>query len=747
MGNGAAVKKILILAANPKDTPHLRLDQEVRDIEEGLERAQKRDQFVIVKKTAVRPRDFRRALMDVKPQIVHFCGHGLKQEGIALENEVGKVQLVNAKALSGLFDLFSKQVKCVLLNACYSEEQAEAISQHINYVVGMNQAIGDKAAIEFAVAFYDALAAEDNALEAPESVEFAYRLGCSAIEMAGVSGSLIPVLKKKPKSTVTASENRTNTSGEEVSEAKLGMDVVPKSVTKPARVFLSYRSEEPDMGLAHTFYDALKSVGHKVFMAGENIRLGENWAQRIYEELEQCDYFMLLLSPQSAFSEMVTEEVRRAKELSELRSQRKPVILPIRVNFPLKSPLNYELRAYLSQIQQREWQAADDTSKILQEVLNTLAAGEEPLLIEPREVSLPQADSDPDHPPLPVAEPELQREPGGTIPLNSSLYIERSPIETDCYWEIKQPGALIRVKAPRQMGKTSLMARILNHAREQGYQAISLSFQRADSTLFVNLDRLLRWFSEQVGRRLKRLNQLDDYWSKGTSMDKCTFYFEECLLEELDSPLVLGLDEVDRVFSCREVADDFFALLRSWFEAARIGDYSSDLWKNLRLVIVHSTEVYVPLNINQSPFNVGKNIELLEFNINQVKDLMQRYGLNFSKEQIEQLMTLVGGHPYLVRKALYHIRRRDVTLEQLMKAAPTEAGIYSDHLRRHLLNIQQYPQLMEALRQVVTKSRPVEIDPEPAFKLDSMGLIKLQGNEALPRCDLYRHYFRDHIKI
>lgn len=741
-----AVRKILILAANPKDMQPLRLAQEVRDIEEGLERSQKRDQFVIVKKSAVRSRDFRRALMEVKPQIVHFCGHGLQQEGIALEDEIGKSQLVSAKALSGLFALFADQVKCVVLNACFSEEQAEAIRHHIDYVVGMKQAIGDQAAIEFAVAFYDALAAEDNVLESPERVEFAYRLGCNAIDMAGVSGSLTPVLLKKPQVSNPGAGDQDNLSAQSKIGLKAELLISPELALNPSRVFVSYRSRDPDMGLAQRFHDVLKLAGHQIFMAGESIRLGENWTERISSELEQCDYLLLFLSPQSAVSEMVIEEVRRAKELRERRAEAKPIILPIRVNFPLDSPLNYELRGYLNQIQQREWRSPEDTTKVLQEVLTILANRQEPIQVEPREPSAFQGDSDPDVPPLPVAEPELQREPGGTVPLDSGLYVERPPIEADCYREISQPGALIRIKAPRQMGKTSLMSRILNYAKAEGYQVVSLSFQRADGAVFEDLDQLLRWFSEQVGRRLKRLNQIDEYWSKGGSKDKCHFYFEECLLEEMDTPLVLAIDEVDRVFPYRQVADDFFALLRSWFEAARIGDYSSELWRKFRLVIVHSTEVYVPLNINQSPFNVGKNIELPEFNLKQVQNLTQRYGLQWREEQVDQLMALIGGHPYLVRKALYHIRRQEITLAQLLEAAPTEAGIYSDHLRRHLLNLQQYPQLAEALRQVVMKSKPVEIEAETAFKLDSMGLIKLQGNQATPRCDLYRQYFRDHLK-
>ncbi|MEH2440411.1 AAA-like domain-containing protein [Nostoc sp.] len=512
-----------------------------------------------------------------------------------------------------------------------------------------------------------------------------------------------------------------------------------------ARVFISYRSQDPDLSLAQYFYEAIKAAGHEVFMAGESIRLGENWPQRIDTELERCDYFLLLLSPQSATSEMVTEEVRRAKQLQDLRPEHKPVILPIRVNFPLSSPLNYDLRGYLSQIQQREWKSHTDTLRILQEILSLLAVGNSQRLVLSEISAIPVFES-PDHPPLPIAEPELYREPGGSVFLKSVLYVERPPIELDCYQEILQPGALIRIKAPRQMGKTSLMSRIIECAREQGYQAMSLSLQRADSVLFTNLEQFLRWFCEQVGRRLKRLNQLEAYWSGSGIKDRCNTYFEECLLEEIDSPLVLGLDEVDLLFSHREVADDFFGLLRSWYESARYGDFSSERWEKLRLVIVHSTEVYVPLNRNQSPFNVGKNVELPEFNSVQVQDLVRRYGLEWRETQIEKLMALVGGYPYLVQKTLYHLRRQDVCLEQLVQTAPTEAGIYAGHLRQHLWTLKKYPPLAEAFLKVLIKNKSVELDTEAAFKLESMGLVKRHGNEWIARCDLYRSYFRDHLK-
>ncbi|WP_204150612.1 hypothetical protein [Leptolyngbya sp. CCY15150] len=170
------MKKILILAANPKDTNRSRLDQEVRDIQEGLNRAQRRDDFKLICKFAVRPRDIQRALLDETPQIVHFSGHGDGEEGLIFEDNLGYVKLVSGEALATLFSLFASEIKCVLLNGCYSKLQAESINKHIDYVIGMSQAIGSNAAIEFSVAFYDALGAG-------RPYEFAYKLACAAIQL------------------------------------------------------------------------------------------------------------------------------------------------------------------------------------------------------------------------------------------------------------------------------------------------------------------------------------------------------------------------------------------------------------------------------------------------------------------------------------------------------------------------------------------------------------------------------------
>ena len=185
------LRTILILAASPTDQVRLRLDQEARDIDESLRRSLHRDRFTLQSQWAVRPKDLRRAILDHNPQIVHFCGHGEGKQGIVLENETGKSQLVSTEAISDLFKLFAdKGLECVVLNACYSEVQANAIVQHIPYVIGMSDAILDKTAPKFAVGFYDALGAG-------WSYEQAFEMGKSAIAIEGIPEADLPVLKQK----------------------------------------------------------------------------------------------------------------------------------------------------------------------------------------------------------------------------------------------------------------------------------------------------------------------------------------------------------------------------------------------------------------------------------------------------------------------------------------------------------------------------------------------------------------------
>lgn len=349
--------------------------------------------------------------------------------------------------------------------------------------------------------------------------------------------------------------------------------------------------------------------------------------------------------------------------------------------------------------------------------------------------------------PAPTQHPHSIEFPSGPVPLNSLFYIERPPTEEFTYAEISKPGSLIRIKAPGQMGKTSLMQRILAHARKIGLRTVVLSLQQADSQVFTTLDKFLRWLCANVSRQLNLEPRLDDYWDEDIgSKVSCTLYFQEYLLSSIDSPVVLALDEVNRIFEYPEISGDFLPLLRSWYEDAS----ELEIWQKLRLVVVHATEAYIPLDINQSPFNVGLPIKLPEFSLEQVQDLAVRHELNWGKGEVAQqnlapLIAMLGGHPYLVRVALYHLGSQKVTLDQLLQEAPTLAGIYSNHLRRHLTHLQEHPELAAALKQVITAPQSVQLEAISAYKLESMGLVKLEGNQATPSCELYRLYFREQL--
>ncbi len=330
--------------------------------------------------------------------------------------------------------------------------------------------------------------------------------------------------------------------------------------------------------------------------------------------------------------------------------------------------------------------------------------------------------------------------PEGQMEVNSPFYIERPPIEARCYEEIRKPGSLIRIKAPRQMGKSSLLAKILYQAEQQGDETVYLSLQVAAQKCFSDTDTFLKWFCASVTRALNLTLKVEEYWDLAEIMGGnlcCVDYFERYLLPEINKPITLGLDEVDRVFEYPEISSDFFGLLRVLHEEGK----QRTIWKQLRLVIVHSTEVYVPINLNQSPFNVGLPVELPEFTPEQVQYLAQLHQLNWSNEEVEQLMFVVGGHPFLVRLAMYHIARQDTTLTQLLQTSPSTTGIYSNYLRRLESILEQHPELEAAMKEVITTKQPTQLNKKTRSKLNALGLVKIVGEEVVPSCELYRQYF------
>ncbi|MBD2200286.1 MULTISPECIES: AAA-like domain-containing protein [Calothrix] len=328
--------------------------------------------------------------------------------------------------------------------------------------------------------------------------------------------------------------------------------------------------------------------------------------------------------------------------------------------------------------------------------------------------------------------------PKGYVSLTSAFYIERIPNENRCYQEIIHPGSLIQIKSPRQMGKTSFMVRIIAHASMLGYQTVSLNLLQADKKILTDINKLLRWMCANITHKLKLTNRLSDYWDDDLgSKANCTIYLQEYLLLQIENPLVLALDEVNQIFDYPEVAQDFLSLLRSWYEEAK----DNDIWKKLRIIVSNSTEFYIPSTIHKSPFSVGFSVQLRSFSWEQVQDLAQRHQLNISIGDLAELMWLVGGHPYLLRMAFYHLAHQDLTWEQLMQTAASDTGIYSEYLHQHLWYLQQHPELAIAFEQLLKAKAPIELEQVQAFKLHSMGLVNMQNNQVMISCNLYQQYF------
>jgi hypothetical protein len=335
--------------------------------------------------------------------------------------------------------------------------------------------------------------------------------------------------------------------------------------------------------------------------------------------------------------------------------------------------------------------------------------------------------------------------PEGPVPIESSFYVERPFTDEYACGEISKPGALVRIKAPKQWGKTSLLIRVLAKAERLGYRTARLNFHHADSTVLSSLNSLLRWFCANLTHQLGLELRLDDYWDEDLgSKASCTTYLQGYLLGQLQNPLVLALDEVNLIFEYPSVAQDFLPLLRFWHEEAN----NLALWGNLRMLVSHSTEVYVPLNLNQSPFNVGLPIKLKPFSLSQIQDLAQRYQVTeivTKNAFLESLHQLTYGHPYLIRLALYTLAQGEVDGEHLLRDAPTSAGVYASHLQGHLAMLQQHPELAQAFQSVIQANQPIRIDTIAAYKLQSMGLLRLVGDEVTPSCDLYRLYFQNRL--
>jgi hypothetical protein len=499
------------------------------------------------------------------------------------------------------------------------------------------------------------------------------------------------------------------------------------------RIFISYkRNATPDEPLAMLLVEALRAK-HDVFI-DQAMPIGADWVKRIDSELRRADFLITLLSETAIHSEMLKGEIETAHREASLQGGR-PALLPVRVAY--REPFQYPLSAYLDKLNWAYWGDQKDTPRLLAELERAFAGGDLSIGEPQLKARLLQARPPAPLPrPLPDAPLEL---PEGTMAPDSAFYVERKEdalaLET-----IANQGVTITIKGPRQMGKSSLLIRTVAAATAANKRVAFLDFQLFDRSALADADRFFRQFCSWLSAELDLEDRSAEYWNTplGNSQ-RCTRYVGRAILRELGAPLVLAMDEVETIFDT-EFRSDFFGMLRSWHNSRA----TSPIWRQLDLALVTSTEPYQLIdNLNQSPFNVGQVIDLVDFSPEQIAALNRAHGAPLGAEQERLLLALLAGHPYLTRRALYLVASKQITAAELFMRATSDHGPFGDHLRYHLFRLHDDHGLVQGLHQVIRSNTCA--DERIFFRLRGAGLVRRVGHAVLPRCRLYAHYFQEHL--
>ncbi|HEY7545190.1 MAG TPA: serine/threonine-protein kinase, partial [Blastocatellia bacterium] len=329
---------------------------------------------------------------------------------------------------------------------------------------------------------------------------------------------------------------------------------------------------------------------------------------------------------------------------------------------------------------------------------------------------------------------------GGAVPLGSKFYIQRRT-DQELRAALDRGDSIVLIKGARQVGKTSLLARGLQQARAAGAAVVMTDFQSLNAESLESVEKLLRTFAEMFAYELDLDSFPDQTWSQHlTPSVNFERYLRREVLGKRQSPVVWGLDEVDRLFACN-FASEVFGLFRSWHNKRALDP--SGPWERLTQVIAYATEAHLFItDLNQSPFNVGTRLQLDDFTIEQVADLNRRYGSPLrDEEELNRYFRLVGGHPYLVRRGLHEMTSRSVTLDALESQSDSDEGPFGDHLRRIIVSLSQDSNLCEAVRLALRKE-PLP-SAESFYRLRSAGLISGDSaRDAAPRCQLYATYLK-----
>lgn len=346
-------------------------------------------------------------------------------------------------------------------------------------------------------------------------------------------------------------------------------------------------------------------------------------------------------------------------------------------------------------------------------------------------------------PPLTEFNSEVSKEletPGGAVKLRDELYIEREA-DIRLRRELLKLGTTTIIRAPRQTGKTSLLIRGVDEARQEGIKIIHINMQDFMKNDLSSLERFLRLFSEFVADELEFEVDLEKLWRGSLSSNvKLTRLFSRHILNGKGHRVILAIDEADRLLYA-DFASDFFGLIRSWHDTRS----HDDRWNRLNTVLVISTEPYLLISDpSQSPFNVGHEILLKDFDRSQVWSLNQRHGSPLEASDIDQFIKLLNGQPYLTRLALYILVTENMSWPQLDNMAISPQSPFSNHLRHQHRLVTSDRDLYKTLREVVDLGRCN--DERTFFRLQQAGLVTGVVHQCQCRCDLYHNYFKENLR-
>lgn len=330
--------------------------------------------------------------------------------------------------------------------------------------------------------------------------------------------------------------------------------------------------------------------------------------------------------------------------------------------------------------------------------------------------------------------------PEGPLPLDSPIYVRLEEIEEKIYRSIIQPGSLIRIKGTRKKGKSSLLLRIIKKIEELEYSPIYIDWMQVDQSIRESSEKFFRWLCANISNKIGLEPNLDQHWNSRVGRKvSCTNYLKNYILASQENPVVLIFNHIDYVSEWSNIHQDFFSLLRALYEQAKLDPQLA----KLRLILVQSTEIRVKLNFTQSPFNVGTSITLPDFIEEQIMILASRYQLtDFTQSNAQEIKFMVGGHPYLINLALYHLATNSqLSVEELFSEIAYYMGIYREHLQEFWPKLQLHPECIVALQEVLKSPIGAILNDITAYKLESLGLIQMVGNFCQISCNLYRQYF------